>query len=131
MLRPEKMNLLEISIHKAHIPAFLIEIPKHKIHIKLFEEAEKKSPHHLRREHFLTESTEIDNFNQKVNEIEENIQYYFQNFQLEPGKIKKPKEDLRHKVVISSMMDGITQLHEQITPEIRHLNICIIITQFM
>ncbi len=39
MLRPEKMNLLEISIHKTHIPAFLIEVPKHKIHIKMFEEA--------------------------------------------------------------------------------------------
>ena len=73
MLRPEKMSLLEISIHKSRIPAFLIEIPKHKIHIKLFEETETKTPHHLRRRHFLTESTELDDINQKINEIEDNI----------------------------------------------------------
>lgn len=121
MLRPEKMSLLEIAIHKSKIPQFLIEVPKHKIHIKLFEETEKKSPHHLRRGHFLTESTELDEINQKINEIEENIIYYFQNFQLEPDKIEKPDKDLRQKVVISSMSDGINQLHETIAPEIRHL----------
>jgi len=121
MLRPEKMSLLEISIHKSRIPAFLIEVPKHKIHIKLFEETEKKTPHHLRRGHFLTESTDLDEINQKITEIEDNIIYYFQNFQLEPDKIEKPDKDLRHKVVISSMIGGINQLHEQITPEIRHL----------
>ncbi len=121
MLRPEKMSLLEIAIHKTRIPQFLIEVPKHKMHIKLFEETEKKSPHHLRRGHFLTESTELDEINQKINEIEENIIYYFQNFQLEPDKIEKPDKDLRQKVVISSMTDGINQLHETISPEIRHL----------
>ncbi len=121
MLRPEKMSLLEISIHKSRIPQFLIEVPKHKIHIKLFEETEKKTPHHLRRGHFLTESTELDDINQKINEIEDNIIYYFQNFQFEPDKIEKPNKDLRHKVVISSMTDGINQLYEHITPEIRHL----------
>ena len=121
MLRPEKMNLLEITIHKSRIPQFLIEVPKHKIHIKLFEESENKSPHHLRREHFLTESTDLDDIKQKIAEIEDNIIFYFQHFQLEPDKIKKPNKDLRHKVVISSMIDGINQLHEQITPEIRHL----------
>ncbi|MHA1512286.1 MAG: hypothetical protein ACTSRX_11285 [Promethearchaeota archaeon] len=111
MLRPEKMSLLEISIHKTRIPQFLIEVPKHKMHIKLFEETEKKSPHHLRRGHFLTESTELDEINQKITEIEENIIYYFQNFELEPDKIEKPNKDLREKVVISSMSDGINQLH--------------------
>ncbi|MHA1562592.1 MAG: V-type ATPase 116kDa subunit family protein, partial [Promethearchaeota archaeon] len=121
MLRPEKMSLLEISIHKTRIPQFLIEVPKHKMHIKLFEETEKKSPHHLRRGHFLTESTELDEINQKITEIEENIIYYFQNFELEPDKIEKPNKDLREKVVISSMSDGINQLHETIAPEIRHL----------
>ena len=90
MLRPEKMSLLEISIHKSRIPQFLIEVPKQKIHIKLFEESEKESPHHLRREHFLTESSELDEIKQNITEIEENIIYYFQNFQLEPEKIKKP-----------------------------------------
>nr|WP_147662763.1 V-type ATPase 116kDa subunit family protein [Candidatus Prometheoarchaeum syntrophicum]QEE15866.1 V-type ATP synthase subunit I [Candidatus Prometheoarchaeum syntrophicum] len=121
MLRPEKMSLLEISIHKSRIPQFLIEVPKHKIHIKLFEESEKKTPHHLRREHFLTESTALDEIKQKISEIEDNIIFYFQNFQLEPEKIEKPKKELRHKMVISSMVDGINQLHEQIAPEIRHL----------
>ena len=121
MLRPEKMSLLEISIHKSSIPEFLIEIPKNKIHIKLFEETETKTPHHLRRQHFLTESTDLDDINQKINEIEENIIYYFQTFGLDPEKIEVPNKDLRDKMVISSMIDGINQLHEQITPEIRHL----------
>ena len=121
MLRPEKMSLLEISIHKSSIPEFLIEIPKNKIHIKLFEETETKTPHHLRRQHFLTESTDLDDINQKINEIEENIIYYFQTFGLDPEKIEVPNKDLRDKMVISSMIDGINQLHEQIAPEIRHL----------
>jgi len=121
MLRPEKMSLMEISIHKSRIPQFLIEVPKHKMHIKLFVETEEKAPHHLRRGHFLTESTELDEINQKITEIEDNIIFYFQNFQLEPDKIEKPDKDLRYKVEISSMTDGINQLHEQIAPEIRHL----------
>ena len=93
MLRPEKMSLLEIAIHKTRIPQFLIEVPKHEMHIKLFEETEKKSPHHLRRGHFLTESTELDEINQKINEIEDNIIYYFQNFQIEPDNIEKPDKN--------------------------------------
>jgi len=91
------------------------------MHIKLFVETEEKTPHHLRRGHFLTESTELDEINQKITEIEDNIIFYFQNFQLEPDKIEKPDKDLRHKVKISSMTDGINQLHGQIAPEIRHL----------
>ncbi len=121
MLRPEKMSLLEISIHKNSIPEFLIEVPKNKIHIKLFEDTEIKTPHHLRREHFLTESTDRDEINQKISDIDECIIYYFQNFELDPEKIEAPNKDLRYKMEISSMIDGINQLHDHITPEIRHL----------
>ena len=121
MLRPEKLSLLEIAIHKSQIPAFLIEVPKYKIHIKEFEENKTKKPHHLRREHSLNEEEDLDLINQKINEIEESIIYYFQTFGVDPNKIEKPPKDQRFKMIISSMTDGINKLHNQVTRETRHL----------
>lgn len=113
------MSLLKISIHKSELPALLNMVPQEQMHIQDFKESDEKGHHHLRREHQLSE--DLDLIEQKVNEIEENLIFYFQKMQIDPDEIKPPSPEKRVSLQISSVKDGVDKLHETVGNEIRQL----------
>ncbi|MHA1602162.1 MAG: V-type ATP synthase subunit I, partial [Promethearchaeota archaeon] len=78
-------------------------------------------PHHLHREHKMEDDTELEMLNHKLNEIEENIIFYFQRMNFDLKKIKPPLKENRIKFEVKNLVDAIDQLHEKTNNEIRRL----------
>jgi vacuolar-type H+-ATPase subunit I/STV1 len=110
-MRPEQLNLLKISIHRSQIASFLNEILKFPyFHIKEFSEL-SKTRSTFRREHNILRD-EIAMISHKINEIEENLIYIFQELGLDPDDIIRPPLETRFRLEVDSIEELIDKLHE-------------------
>ncbi|MHA1672484.1 MAG: V-type ATPase 116kDa subunit family protein [Promethearchaeota archaeon] len=119
MLTPEKMTLLKISIHTSQVPALLNFIPEHKMHVQSFKEVEETEHRHLHRERMLEDESE--EMEQKLNEIEEFLIYYFQKMEINPEKVPVPAAADRVILKVSSVKDAVDNLYDLVDHEIRRM----------
>ncbi len=122
MIRPERLSLLKIAIHETSISQFLNEIPKYPyFQIRDLSESESGKFYEKMYHERSILSKDIDMLNHKVNEIEENLISLFQNLEIDPDDIEKPRNDEKYELEVDNVEELVDILHEQTENESRRV----------
>jgi V/A-type H+-transporting ATPase subunit I len=120
MIRPEKLSLLKISIHRSKLAQFLNEIPYFP-YFQIREYKKEKSPYgYYRRERNIIAEHQ-DMIKQQIHDIEENLIYMFNQLEIDPEKIIIEAGQEKVKIEAENTESLIDELHQRTENESRRL----------
>lgn len=120
MIRPEKISLLKISIHRSKLPQFLNEIPNFPyFQIREYKKEKGQHGYYHRERNILAEKKEM--IKQQIHDIEENLFYMFNQMEIDPDQLILEEGQEKVKIEAENTENLIDELHERTENESRRL----------